>query len=41
MSDYSTMQIKDLEELKERLRSQRSNLDNTINEVLQGRKTKR
>lgn len=41
MSDYSTMQIKDLEELKERLLSQRSNLDNTIDEVIQGIKTKR
>lgn len=41
MSDYSTMQIKDLEELKERLLSQRSNLDNTIDEVIQSIKTKR
>ena len=41
MSDYSTMQIKDFEELNERLLSQRSNLDNTIDEVIQSIKTKR
>ena len=35
------MSLQDLEELKERLLSQRSNLDNTIDEVIQSIKTKR
>lgn len=34
MSDYSEMSMKDLEELKESLLSQRSNLDNTIEDVI-------
>lgn len=34
MSDYSTMQTKDLEELKERLLGQRHNLDNEIEQVI-------
>ena len=34
MSDYSNMSIKDLEELKEDLLNRRSNLNNTIEEVV-------
>ena len=34
MSDYSNMSIKDLEELKENLLDQKSNLNNTIEEVI-------
>lgn len=34
MSDYSKMSIKDLEELKENLLNQKSNLNNTIEEVV-------
>lgn len=34
MSDYSNMSIKDLEELKEDLLDRRSNLNNTIEEVV-------
>ena len=34
MSDYSNMSIKDLEELKENLLNQISNLNNTIEEVV-------
>lgn len=34
MSDYSEMSIKDLEELKEDLLNQKSNLNNTIEEVV-------
>ena len=34
MSDYSNMSIKDLEELKENLLNQKSNLNNTIKEVV-------
>ena len=34
MSDYSNMSIKDLEELKEDLLDRRSNLNNTIEEVI-------
>ena len=34
MSDYSNMYIKDLEELKENLLNQKSNLNNTIEEVV-------
>jgi hypothetical protein len=34
MSDYSNMSIKDLEELKENLLDQKSNLNNTIEEVV-------
>ena len=34
MSDYSEMSIKDLEELKEDLLDRRSNLNNTIEEVV-------
>ena len=34
MSDYSNMSIKDLEELKENLLNQKSNLNNTIEEVV-------
>lgn len=34
MSDYSNMSIKDLEELKEDLLNQKSNLNNTIEEVI-------
>ena len=34
MSDYSNMSIKDLEELKENLLNQKSNLNNTIEEVI-------
>ena len=40
MSDYSEMSIKDLEELKENLLSQRSNLDNTIEDVINNIKAK-
>ena len=41
MSDYSNMSMKDLEELKENLLSQRSNLDNTIEEVVNNIKYKK
>lgn len=34
MSDYSNMSMKDLEELKENLLNQKSNLNNTIEEVV-------
>lgn len=34
MSDYSNMSIRDLEELKENLLNQKSNLNNTIEEVI-------
>ena len=34
MSDYSNMSIKDLEELKENLLNQISNLNNTIEEII-------
>lgn len=34
MSDYSNMSIKDLEELKEDLLNRKSNLNNTIEEVV-------
>lgn len=34
MSDYSEMSIEDLEELKENLLNQKSNLNNTIEEVV-------
>ena len=34
MSDYSNMSIKDLEELKENLLNQKSDLNNTIKEVV-------
>lgn len=34
MSDYSNMSIKDLEELKENLLNQKSNLNNTIEEIV-------
>ena len=34
MNDYSKMSIKDLEELKENLLNQKSNLNNTIEEVV-------
>ncbi len=40
MGDYSEMSIKDLEELKENLLSQRSNLDNTIEDVINSIKAK-
>lgn len=40
MSDYSEMSMKDLEELKESLLSQRSNLDNTIEDVINKIKAK-
>ena len=40
MSDYSNMSMKDLEELKENLLSQRSNLDNTIEDVINSIKAK-
>lgn len=41
MSDYSTMETKDLEELKGRLLSQRSNLDNEIEQIVTELKIKR
>lgn len=41
MSDYSNMSMKDLEELKENLLSQRGNLDNTIEDVINSIKAKR
>jgi len=41
MSNYSEMSIEDLEELKERLLSQRGNLDNTIEELINALKAKR
>ena len=34
MSDYSNMSIKDLEELKKNLLNQKSNLNNTIEEIV-------
>ena len=34
MSDYSNMSIKDLEELKENLLNQKSNLNNTIEKIV-------
>ena len=34
MSDYSNMSIKDLEELKENFLNQKSNLNNTIEEIV-------
>lgn len=40
MSDYSKMSMEDLEELKENLLSQRSNLDNTIEDVINNIKAK-
>lgn len=41
MSDYSNMSIKDLEELKENLLNQKSNLNNTIEEVVNNIKFKK
>lgn len=41
MSNYSTMSVKDLEELKERLLSQRCNLDNEIEQAITELKIKR
>ena len=41
MSDYSEMSMKDLEELKENLLSQRGNLDNTIEDVINSIKAKK
>lgn len=40
MSDYSEMSIEDLEKLKENLLSQRNNLDNTIEDVVNSIKAK-
>ena len=41
MSNYSEMSIEDLEELKESLLSQRGNLDNTIEDVINSIKAKK
>lgn len=41
MSDYSKMSIKDLEELKEDLLDRKSNLNNTIEEVINNIKYKK
>ena len=41
MSNYSNMSIKDLEELKENLLNQKSNLNNTIEEVVNNIKFKK
>ena len=41
MSDYSNMSIKDLEELKEDLLDRKSNLNNTIEEVVNNIRFKR
>lgn len=41
MSDYSNMSIRDLEELKENLLNQKSNLNNTIEEVVNNIKFKK
>lgn len=41
MSDYSNMSIKDLEELKENLLNQKSNLNNTIEEVINNIRAKK
>lgn len=41
MSDYSNMSIKDLEELKENLLDQKSNLNNTIEEVVNNIRAKK
>lgn len=41
MSDYSQMSIKDLEELKEDLLNRKSNLNNTIEEVVNNIKYKK
>lgn len=41
MSDYSEMSMEDLEELKENLLSQRGNLDNTIEDVINSIKAKK
>lgn len=41
MSDYSEMSIEDLEKLKENLLSQRSNLDNTIEDIVNSIKSKK
>ena len=41
MSDYSNMSIKDLEELKENLLDRKSNLNNTIEEVVNNKKKKK
>lgn len=41
MSDYSNMSIKDLEELKEDLLNQKSNLNNTIEEVINNIRAKK
>ena len=41
MSDYSNMSIKDLEELKENLLNQKSNLENTIGEIINNIRAKK
>ena len=41
MSDYSEMSIEDLEKLKENLLSQRNNLDNTIEDIVNNIKYKK
>ena len=41
MSDYSNMSIKDLEELKENLLNQKSNLNHTIGEIISNIKSKK
>lgn len=41
MSDYSNMSIKDLEELKENLLNQKSNLNNTIEEIINNIRAKK
>lgn len=41
MNDYSNMSIEDLENLKENLLNQRSNLNNTIEEVVNNIKYKK
>lgn len=41
MSDYSNMSIKDLEELKENLLNQKSNLNNTIEEIVNNIRAKK
>ena len=41
MSDYSNMCIKDLEELKENLLNQKSNLNNTIEEIINNIRAKK
>lgn len=41
MSDYSNMSIKDLEKLKENLLNQKSNLNNTIEEIINNIRAKK